>query len=381
MKTDYDIIIAGGGVAGLSLAHRLALGPLRGQSMLVADRSPKDRNDRTLSFWTDHPTPFDAIVCRSWSRLRFVSDGFARELPLGAYRYCMLRGLDLYQFVHEALAQQPGVEQVRGVVDAVEDSSDGASVVIDGRRVTGRWVFDSRFTPAAFRLDPARTHALWQHFTGWVVETATPAFDPDAATMFDLRTPQEGELRFFYTLPFSEQRALVEYVTLSPARADEAVRRYLDECLGLRDYRIAPQEGGLNPLTDYVFPRRLGAHVMAVGTLGGRVKPTSGYAFARILRDSEAIAGSLERCGHPFDVPAEGRLYRILDSALLDVMQRRGEQAKPILEALFRKNSAGRIFRFLDEETSPVENVRLAASLPFYKFGEAFFRMFVLNRI
>ena len=81
------------------------------------------------------------------------------------------------------------------------------------------------------------------------------------------------------------------------------MRDYLETVLGIKEYRIVATEGGVNPLTDQPFPRRLGRRIMTIGIPGGRVKPSSGYAFWRIQQDSAAIVRSLLQVEHPFDVP------------------------------------------------------------------------------
>ncbi len=87
----YDFIIAGGGAAGLSLACEMIHSPLRDRSILIVDKDAKDRNDRTWCFWADRPTRFDAIVSRSWSRLRFASSTYTKIVDLYPYRYQMIR--------------------------------------------------------------------------------------------------------------------------------------------------------------------------------------------------------------------------------------------------------------------------------------------------
>jgi lycopene beta-cyclase len=379
--TAYDIILAGGGAAGLSLAYHLACSPLRDCSVLIVDCASKERNDRTFCFWTDQPTLYDEIVYRSWNRLRFVGEDFERVAGLGAFRYQMIRGLDFYRTIQRELSASGRVEFLRGRVEDIQDGPDQAAVLVDGRRYHAAWVFDSRFNPARFRPYPGRYHWLRQHFKGWLIETAGPAFDPTVATFLDFRTPQENEMRFFYLLPLSERRALVEYVRLTHGDYGQALRGYLEDALGITNYRILATEAGTSPLTDRPFPRQTGQRVMTIGTPGGQVKPTSGYAFTRIQADSAAIVHSLLQAGHPFDVAAPPRLYRLCDSLMLHIMDHRGDQIKPIFTTMFRNNPIQRIFRFLDETTSLRENLALIASLPPSGFLAAWFQLQVLRQV
>jgi lycopene beta-cyclase len=371
----YDFILAGGGIAGLSLAYHLIHSPLRDCSILIIDRDAKDRNDRTLCFWTEQQTLFDSIVYRSWDRLQFVGEDFQRLIELGSYRYRMIRGLDFYHFVMEALAACPNVDFVQGRIDLIEDSDEYATVLVGADSYAGTWVFDSLFSLARFAPNPARCHYLQQHFRGWEIETAEAVFDPGIATLFDFRTPQKGEMRFFYVLPFTGQRALVELVSGSPDHGDEALSDYVERTMGITSYRIVAKEGGVNPLTDCVFPRRTGRHVMTIGAQGGRVKPSSGYAFLRIQQDSAAIVQSMLTTGHPFDVPADSRWFRECDSLMLHVMQQHGGQMKSIFTAMFRNNPVRRIFRFLDETALLPEKLAMMVSLPLWPFLQALFRL------
>ena len=255
----------------------------------------------------------------------------ASTIDLRDYHYEMIRGLDFYQFAQDELAQHPNVAFMRGAVDRIEEGVEGASVVVGGQSYAGRWIFDSRFRVAKFKPDQTRYHYLQQHFKGWLIETPAATFDPYAATLFDFRTPQKNELRFFYVLPLSEHEALIEFVLLGPEKYDQALRDYVENTLGIKDYRVVATEGGVSPLTDYPFERRTSEHVMTIGTPGGRVKPSSGYAFTRIQNDSSAIVQSLIKTGQPFNISADSRLYCLCDALLLDIMSRHGETLPAIL--------------------------------------------------
>ena len=58
----YDFIMAGGGLAGLSLALNLVCSPLGDRSILIVDRDDKNRNDHTWCFWSEGASPFDEVV-------------------------------------------------------------------------------------------------------------------------------------------------------------------------------------------------------------------------------------------------------------------------------------------------------------------------------
>ena len=372
----YDFIIAGGGLAGLSLACHLVRSPLRDRSILIVDKDAKERDDRTWGFWSAQPLIFDELVYRSWGQLQVVGPDLKRLIDLGGYRYKVIRGIDFYTFARKELSAHENVSFAQGIVSRIQDGADEARVTVDGQTVGGTWVFDSLFRPSAFTVDHACYHRLKLHFEGWEIETPEPAFNPQAATLLDFRTPQKQETRFFYVLPYSERRALVEFTVFSLGllgrrEYDQALTEYLKNVLGMRDYRILGEESGVIPITDQPFPRRTGGRIMTVGAKGGRVKPTTGYAFSRVQHDSAAIVGSLLQHGHPFDVPADARRYRLYDSILLQIMSRHGDQIQSILGALFKNNPVGRVLRFLDEAASPWENLLLIATLPPWLFLQA----------
>ncbi|MBI5031234.1 MAG: Lycopene cyclase [Chloroflexi bacterium] len=395
---DYDFIFTGGGLAGLSLAYHLAHSPLRDSSMLIIDRDAKNRNDRTWCYWSKESMPFDEIAQCEWKQIKFVgshlpvissegrnlppqskrflgtkdgprNDSYELKIDLGDYRYKMIRGIDFYRFVRQELAAQPNIRFSQGTVDAIQEGGDHAQVLVNGQSNTARWVFDSRFNWKTF--NPAQAHSLHQYFVGWEIETADDMFDPETPTLMDFRTPQKQAMRFFYVLPFSKRRALVEYVSLARDNYRDALSNYIERVLAIRDYKVVATEGGTNPMTDYAFSRRAGKHILNVGTRGGRIKPSTGYAFVRIQRDSAAIVRSLVEQGHPFNIPADSRRYRYFDTLMLDVMQRHGDQVKSIFAALFKNNPIERVLRLLDEEGSVVENAQLLASLPPKLFLEA----------
>lgn len=370
MTTRYDFVIAGGGLAGLSLACRLAESAAFAQrSILIVDQDAKVRNDRTFSFWSNAPGPFDAAICRSWDHLRVAGPEGALDLELADYNYHTIRGLDFYRHAHQRLAQHGNATFLRGHIEHIVDGPDAATVTVDGQAIAASWVFDSRPPRQMAQTRHGRHTHLKLHFRGWEIETPSAAFDPAVATFMDFRTPQDGAVRFFYVLPFADNRALVEYTLFTQARlthaeTERAMAAYLHQVLGVADFRIVAEEGGCLPITDAPFARQLGQRVLAIGVNGGRIKPSTGYAFSRVQADSEAIVQSLLAHGHPFALPAGPARFGWLDAVMLRVMRDHSEAIAPAFSALFARNPMARILRFLDEQATPWDIVQIMASLP-----------------
>ncbi len=121
----YDFIIAGGGMAGLSLAYYLTQSPLRNRSILMLDREPKNRNDRTWCFWENGAGPFESIMFRRWNTVSFHGTTHAGPLDLGTYQYKMLRGIDFYTFVQNELDKWPNIERRQATINRIKDTPPG----------------------------------------------------------------------------------------------------------------------------------------------------------------------------------------------------------------------------------------------------------------
>ena len=370
--SDYDYVLVGGGAAGLSLAYHLAQEPrLAEQRVLLIEPEPKDQNDRTWSYWSAEPGPFDHLAVREWDKIAFRSPGFEQILRLSTYRYRTIRGLDFYQFVHQALAARAAqFTLVRGTVaQLTETATSIVARTAAGEEYRARYAFDSR--PPTIERQPDKYRYLLQHFVGWELETNHDVFNPEVVEFMDFRGPQQHEARFIYVLPFGPRRALVEYTLFSAkvlAKAEYEVQivDYLQNTLGLtsKQYRITAEEIGAIPMTDHPLPARTGAYIINLGTRAGRAKPSTGYAFQRIQAQSARLVAALAATGHPpADPTGDHWQFRLFDTLLLDIMQRQGETTRDLFAQLFERNPVERILRFLDEKTNWVDNLRIMNSV------------------
>ncbi len=108
-------------------------------------------------------------------------------------------------------------------------------------------------------------------------------------------------------------------------------------------------------------PAELG--LFRIGARGGRIKPSSGYAFLRIQRHSRFLAEAL-RAGRPVPLRAEPRLYGAMDAVFLQALRRSPEAAPDLFLRMFAGASPDALVRFLGEASTPAEMLRVALSLP-----------------
>ncbi|MEV4876270.1 lycopene cyclase family protein [Streptomyces cyaneofuscatus] len=371
--TDADVVVVGAGAAGLSLAYHLcAPGGAVPLSVVLVDAPPGPLRPppRTWCYWEPPGGAYDGALAASWPRLRVrAADGAATVTDPSPYRYKMLRSDAFEALVGRRLSGAASFRRIEATVTAVRDAPDGGGEVLGhGGRVLvrGRRVFDSR---PPRRLPPART-TLLQHFMGWFVRTERPSFDPGTADLMDFRTPQPPRgLSFGYVLPLDPHTALVEYTEFSPAPLStedylRALRHYTQEVLKLGEFRVTAQERGVIPMTDGHFPRRDGRSVHRIGTAGGATRPSTGYTFAAVQRQSRSVADRL-RAGRGVRVPAPyGARPRAMDAVMLRALDSGRVDGSDFFTRLFRDVPGERLLRFLDGSSHLHEDLLIGLRTP-----------------
>lgn len=395
--TRFNYILTGAGLAGLSLAVELARRPFFADKKIVLlDREPKNRNDRTWCFWAREAEPMPPVVFRRWEHCHFWNHGFHAELAFSPYRYHMIRGADFYEWAKKTLRLYPNVswrtadiqtiDHQNGLVKTSEGDFQGDLIFNSAVVRTPLIPTDSPLFKTPFSVkpnpspEPRKSIFLLQHFKGWLIETDQAAFDPERPVFMDFRVKQHGETRFVYVLPFSTTEALVEFTVFSPALLpaetyDVELRAYLDKFLKIKAYRIVEQEFGIIPMTDLAFPARAEGKTIHIGTAGGFVKASSGYAFLRTQRRIRAFVDAWEKTGSPDPgVMQSKRRFRMLDSIFLRVLADQGGLGQQVFSRLFQQLPTPVVLRFLDEDATFADILRVVSAPPTVPFLRAALR-------
>ncbi|MDO8367715.1 MAG: lycopene cyclase family protein, partial [Saprospiraceae bacterium] len=343
-----NILLAGSGLSGLTLALECARRPFfQDKKIVLIDRDDKSRNDRTWCFWAKEGEPLPPVGHKIWDQCLFFGAHFDKVLDIAPYQYHMIRGLDFYNWAKTELAKYPNVQRI--TANILDIDAQNGIVKTDQGNFHGEWVFNSARYPTASETltgksvdgaqwaapnrkskiqNPKSPHTfLLQHFKGWIIETPTPVFNPAAVTFMDYRLEQHGETRFVYVLPLTETRALVEFTVFSPAlcRAEEydaELHQYISNVLKIRAYSVEEEEFGVIPMTDLPLSPGGEGRVINIGTAGGFVKASSGYAFLRTQRKLRTFVDAWEKSGSPDpSVLQSSRGFQALDSIMLRVLR------------------------------------------------------------
>jgi len=384
----YDIVFLGGGAATLSLLMRLVRsGSCAGQRFLVIDSSDKKVNDRTWCYWEKGAGYFEDVVHRRWGGLAIKNVGVDLDLDLSGYEYKMIRGQDFYNYCHKELQKSGVVDFFQAtILDASFDSEQlrlELKEFFEPVLVSTTLVFNS-IAPDLSALGSQKKGFIniLQHFKGITIESAELNFDTSRATLMDFCTPQTHGTSFFYVMPLERNKALVEYTLftpslLTPEEYDLGLKKYIGEELGVSNYQVLEEEFGVIPMTNYPF-KFYDRGVFNIGTAGGQTKGSSGYTFRFIQKRSDEIARILCSDSKGSDVvkklqalsktPARFHFY---DNVLLNVLWHHYHPGDQVFTRLFQRNKASQVFRFLDNETSLPEEIRIISSLPTGPFLKA----------
>ena len=373
----YHYIIVGAGASGLSLLVRMIKSKkFQGKKILLIDRQQKNANDRTWCFWEKKDGFFEEVVYKKWPVLWYHAPGYSARNDIHPYQYKLIRGIDFYNYCFDIIRGAPEVQHRIGEVQRVISTDAGTWIEIEGEKITADFIFNSIIPPAQ---KEEGLFELLQHFKGWVINTTDNAFNPEEATLMDFRGSQASGTAFYYVMPFSANRALVEYTLFSEAIEPQenyviALKEYIDKTLRIKQYNIESEEFGVIPMTNRKFPERIN-NIVYIGTAGGNTKPSSGYTFQFIQKHSSRIIESLLTKNNPFGARNFfDKRFDFYDSTLLNILVHKKMQGMDIFTQLFRENNITDVLQFLDNETTLAQEWRLVSVLPTKLFMRAAFQ-------
>lgn len=374
---DFDLVILGGGAAGLLVIDRIIDDPWFGNwRILLIDKEEKQSDDRTWCYWEQGKGRYDHLLDSEWKEAVFKSIRGERVFDLAPYTYKMLRSAPFYNYVYPRVAKSSHVSFLRDKVLEVSDSGSGVHIRTTQKMLKARKCLSS-VRDLGFLKDNAQYPLVQQHFLGWFVRSETPVFNENQVTLMDFSIDQKGNTRFMYILPRNPYEALLEYTLFSPdllpvEAYENGIREYLDN-MGLRDYMVIEKEQGNIPMTAYPFYKANSKNLMYIGTAGGWTKASTGYTFHNAMVRAGEVSAWL-RSGRPLNTFYSRGRFEFYDRIFLNVLFSRNELGEDLFSRMFLKTDPVKILKFLDNRSTLPEELKIIRTMPVWLFLRNIFR-------
>lgn len=369
----FDIIICGGGAAGLLLANALSNETaFQHLHIAIIEKEKKNTNDRTWCFWEEGEGKWDEIVSNSWGKALFKAKGYRSEFDLAPYKYKMIKGIDFYKKLYLLLKKNKNIYFLQEEIEGISSNLDNCSVRTNATTYSAPRVFSS--IPTTNFKKQNQFPVLQQHFIGWVVKTQAPIFDPKSVVFMDFEVPQKNNTRFMYVLPFSKHEALVEYTLFSKDLLEDkeyesAIQAYLEDKKA-GEVSIIEKEKGSIPMTAYDFSQHNTTNLLHIGTAGGWTKASTGFTFQKSVQKVDQLVAFMKK-NKPLKDFKQKSKFNFYDLLFLDVLAKHNGEGSLLFKQMFLYNPPKRIFSFLEEKTSLWQDVAIMRSFPIRRFVSA----------
>ncbi len=352
---EFDYIIVGGGCAGLSLAYELEINDkLKEKTLAIIETREEYKRDKTWSFWKVFDHNFSDCVIKSWNNFTINTSESSCELKNKKFPYQSIDSGKFYEKINSRLSTNSNISFFKDINEVSSVNSI---------------IFNSVFGK---ELDKS---GLWQHFQGIEIETPKNIFDEEIMNLMDFNCDQRNDVHFFYTLPFSKNKALVETTWLSDLE-DQSLRdydlqleNYIKNNLGIKNYKINFTEKGAIPL--FSPSLRSNNKVINIGSAGGMTRLSTGYTFLNIQEHSRYIVKNIDNIGKA-KIFSLGKKYQFLDKIFLNVLKKNPEKMPQIFFKMF-KVSSNTIIKFLSNKSNIIEDINIISKMPKLIFLKALF--------
>ena len=373
----YDYIILGAGASGLLLAYRMSKDAFfDDKSILIIDKIKEKGNDRTWCYWEDGVGEWDHLLAKTWSQIFFGSDKYSKTISISPFNYKMIRSERYYKSLWKDIDSKTNFTFVEDSVDGFSELETGVEVMAKNGNYFGTKVFNSLPNSEAYKTQN-KYPLIHQHFVGWFVKTNDEAFNDSMATFMDFKVPQNGNTRFMYVLPIDKKTALFEYTLFSKnlleySEYENAIKDYLNQ-KNILEYEIIEKEKGNIPMTSFKFHHLNSKHILNIGTAGGWTKASTGYTFKNTSKKTKEVVAFLKK-ENDLSKFQKWTKYWFYDLIFLDVLANHNEEGAALFSSMFKKAKTKTIFRFLDEESTLLEDLKIISSVPPKRFIQAFFK-------
>ena len=129
-------------------------------------------------------------------------------------------------------------------------------------------------------------------------------------------------------------------------------------------------------MTGYPFYKKNSKNIIYIGSAGGWSKPSTGYTYKNIERKTKLLINFLKMNSDLRSFHKNSR-FRYYDIIFLDVLYQNNYMGKKLFTQMFKHNNAKTIFKFLDEKSNILEELKIMSSFSIGVFINTIFKRFL----
>tara|TARA_B100000214_G_C23916202_1_gene603817 strand:- start:10 stop:1074 length:1065 start_codon:yes stop_codon:yes gene_type:complete len=346
---EFDYVIIGGGCAGLSLAYELDIhSKLDEKTLAIIEPREDYKRDKTWSFWKVNQHNFDDCIKNRWNEFSIKTNSGSKIIKCEKFPYESIDSGLFYNKIISQLKKNKNIHFFKNMKNL--DTSNS-------------FIFNS--LPSISENTESK---LWQHFHGVEIETKETFFNESIVNLMDFNCEQRNSVHFFYILPFSKNKAMIETTWLS--KNDNSLKDYNSQIkiylnnLGIKDYKISYREEGAIPL--FYPANKKEQNKINIGTAGGMTRLSTGYTFLNIQEHSKYIRKNIENIKNA-KVYEIKKKYKFLDKIFLRVLKKHPEKMPSIFSKIFNSSYSTAI-KFLSNKSNIFEDISIILKMPKWIF-------------
>lgn len=367
---NVDYLIIGAGCAGMSLADRFTDYSSQEFSVAILDNKTSFEDNKTWCYWDINGGEgrYEPVKC--WDHWTINSDKESFKSEPSTFSYSMNTSKEFYREVLSNLSQHENIQLKLGTtVKRMKPKVGHVEVCTDSDIINAKVVFDSRPIDWRQSLNSSAKPFLLQQFLGWTIETTEFNVDESSVILMDFSIQSKGSISFIYGLPLGENKYLIESTIFSRSLVEkELLAKMIQDYLvkkQVQGYEKIQEECGLIPMST-ATPNSSSYHrIQNIGLRGGMARPSSGYTFLNIQRDSDLIIESINTRKSKIDRYRFQEKDLWMDQIMLSLLNDCPELFPEIMTSLFKKCPSDSLVKFMSGIAEIKDYVKVANSMPF----------------
>ncbi len=358
----YKAAIIGLGPSGLAV-NKIIYGDTS-DKIIAFENEDINKRDNFFGFWlTDWMKPYENIIEKKWHEWTIGDKNIKIKHNSDDKPYCVISFKKWKDYCLET--KNKLVIKNKKVVQYSSLQNYFKIITSDNKEYYAEKIYDSRSAKE-------KKGELLQHFFGINITVADNTFKDDKLTLMHF-TKEKNLLHFMYVLPFNHNKALVESTVFSKEVLEKSwyIKR-INDYLNLKDistFKENSSEKGVIPMFFAEEKKFPSPNIFNIGIRGGACKPSTGYAFAFLIKQIQLLKNSKKNY-----VTIHKLFERKMDKMFINFLKNNNEQGQSFIK--LASNLNGNEFQsFMMSESNLLTKFKIIKSMPKIPFIKELFKL------